>query len=135
MAENAVILVGNLTGNLELRFTQAGKARANCGMAVNRRWFRNEVWEEQTSFFNLVMWDELAENAVKTLVKGTRVVVSGRLEQRAWEQDGVKRTAVEVMVDDIGPSLRWATATVAKTPKKDKAPATDNAAEYQEEPF
>lgn len=134
--DNAVILVGNLTQGLELRYTQSGKARVSVGMAVNRRWNKDGEWQEQTSFFNLVMWDELAENAAATLSKGARVVVSGRLEQRAWEQDGVKRTAVEIMVDDIGPSLRWATADVTKKARKDAAPVTDGKApEYEEEPF
>lgn len=133
MAENAVTLIGNLTQNLELRYAQSGKARVSVGVAVNRRWNKDGVWQEQTSFFNLVMWDEMAENAAATLSKGTRVVVAGRIEQRTWEVEGEKKTTIEIMVDDIGPSLRWATADVKKTAKK--GAKGNKADEYEEEPF
>ncbi len=121
MAGNAVELVGNLTRAPELRFTPNGAAVANFGLAVNRRW-RNQQsneWEEQTSFFDVVCWRDLAENVAESLDRGTRVVVVGRLEQRSWEnQDGEKRSKVEVVADEVGPSLRWATASVSKNERR-----------------
>jgi single-strand DNA-binding protein len=85
-------------------------------MAVNRRYQVNGEWQEQTSFFNVVAWGTLGENAAACVTKGTRLVVFGRLEQRSWEtQDGEKRTVVEVIADELGPSLRWAQAQVEKT--------------------
>jgi single-strand DNA-binding protein len=119
MADNTVTLVGNLTRDPELRFTQGGRAVASFGMAVSRRYQVNNEWQEQTSFFNVVAWAQLGENASSSLSKGARVIVTGRLEQRSWEtQDGDKRSVVEVIADEIGPSLRWATAQVEKTDRR-----------------
>ena len=97
MADNTVTLVGNVTRDPELRYTSGGRGVASFGLAVNRRYQVNGEWQEQTSFFNVVAWGTLGENAAASLHKGTRVVVFGRLEQRSWEtQDGEKRTVVEV---------------------------------------
>jgi single-strand DNA-binding protein len=110
-----VTIVGNLTKSPELRFTSTGRAACSFGVAVNRRYQTNGEWQEQTSFFNVTCWAELAENAVVTLEKGTRVVVTGRLEQRSWDTpEGDKRSTVEIVADDLGPSLRWATAEVSR---------------------
>jgi single-strand DNA-binding protein len=121
MAGNTVELVGNLTRDPELRFTPNGAPVANFGLAVNRRWRNQQTndWEEQTSFFDVVAWRDLAENVAESLQRGTRVIVVGRLEQRSWEtQEGEKRSKVEVIADEIGPSLRWATAQVAKSERR-----------------
>ena len=116
MADNTVTLVGNVTRDPELRYTSGGRGVASFGLAVNRRYQSNGEWQEQTSFFDVVAWGTLGENAAASLHKGTRVVVYGRLEQRSWEtEDGEKRTDVEVIADEIGPSLRWAQAQVEKT--------------------
>jgi len=116
MPDNTVTLVGNITRDPELRFTPAGQAVATFGMAVNRRYQKNGQWEEQTSFFNVTAWGTLGENASNSLHKGARILVSGRLEQRSWEtQEGEKRSVVEVVADELGPSLRWAQAQVEKT--------------------
>ena len=114
MPDNTVTLVGNLTRDPELRFTSSGQAQATLGIAVNRRWQNRQSgeWDEQTSFFNIVCWREMAENVAHSLQKGARVVVTGRLEQRSWESNGEKRSVVEVIADEIGPSLRWATASI-----------------------
>ena len=114
---NNVTLIGNLVDDPELRFTPSGVAMAKIRMAVNRRWRGNDgEWQEDTSFFTGTVWREQAESAAESLQKGARVIVSGRLEQRTWETDqGDKRSVVEVQIDEIGPSLRWATATVNKT--------------------
>lgn len=119
MAANHVTLIGNLVDDPELRFTPAGMAMAKVRFAVNRRYQdRNGEWQEDTSFFGGTLWREAAENAAESLQKGTRVIVTGRLEQRNWEtQEGEKRSVVEVAIDEIGPSLRWATAAVTKSPR------------------
>lgn len=116
MADNTVTLVGNLTRDPELRFTQGGRAVASFGIAVNRRYQVNGEWQEQTSFFNVVAWGQLGENAAASLTKGARIIVSGRLEQREYQtQQGEKRTVVEINADEVGPSLRYATAQVERT--------------------
>lgn len=116
MSENTITLVGNLTQEPTLRFTPTGRAVANFGIAVGRRYQQNGEWVEQTSFFEVTAWGELGEHVAASIVKGSRVIVVGRLEQREYTtRDGDKRTVVEVVADDIGPSLRWATAQVERT--------------------
>src|SRR4029077_17589831 len=91
------------------------------GVAVNRRWQnrQNNEWEEATSFFDVVCWRELADNVAESLGKGARVIVTGLLEQRSWEtQEGDKRSKVEIVADEVGPSLRWATAKVEKNDRR-----------------
>ena len=118
---NNVTLIGNLVDDPELRFTPSGVALAKIRMAVNRRWRGQDgEWQEDTSFFNGTVWREQAETVAESLQKGMRVIVSGRLEQRSWEtQEGDRRSVVEIQIDEIGPSLRWATATVNKTQRSD----------------
>jgi single-strand DNA-binding protein len=114
-SENSVTLVGNLTRDPELRFTTGGRGVASFGLAVNRRYQVNNEWQEQVSFFNVVAWGDLGENTATSLNKGNRVVVTGRLQQREYEtRDGEKRNVVEVVADELGPSLRWATAEIAR---------------------
>ncbi|MBV9282638.1 MAG: single-stranded DNA-binding protein [Chloroflexi bacterium] len=118
---SSVTLIGNTTRDPELRFTPAGQAVATFGLAVNRRWQNRQTqqWEESASFFDVVCWGSLAENISDTISKGTRVIVSGRLDQRSWEtQDGEKRTKVEIVADEVGPSLRWAVAQVTKSDRR-----------------
>jgi single-strand DNA-binding protein len=120
MADNSITLVGNLTRDPELRFTTGGRGVASFGIAVSRRYQVNGEWQEQTSYFNIVAWGQLGENAASTLTKGMRVVVSGRLEQREYQnREGEKRTAIEINADEIGPSLRWATASIERNPRTD----------------
>ena len=117
MADNTVTLVGNVTRDPELRYTSSGQTVATFGLAVNRRWQNRQTqeWEEQVSFFDIKSWSNLAENVAESIQRGTRVIVTGRLEQRSWENDnGEKRSKVEVVADEIAPSLRWATAQVQK---------------------
>ncbi|CAB4817306.1 MAG: single-stranded DNA-binding protein [Actinobacteria bacterium] len=155
MPDNTVTLVGNVTRDPELRFTPSGAANASFGLAVNRRWQNRQTqeWEEQVSFFDVVCWREMAENVSESLTKGARVVVTGRLDQRSWDDKntGDKRSKVEVVADEIAPSLRWATAQVTRNERRSDggsprpapaaAPApTDNQAAsagygYDEEPF
>lgn len=119
-AGNTITIVGNITRDPELRYTPSGQANVRLGVAVNRRWQdRNSgEWQEATSFFDVIAWRELAENVNESLKRGTRVIVTGRLEQRTWEQEGNKRSVVEIIADEIAPSLRWATAKVEKTDRR-----------------
>lgn len=150
MADNTVTLVGNLTRDPELRFTTGGRGVASMGLAVSRRYQQNGEWQEQTSYFNVVAWGQLGENAASTLSKGMRVLVTGRLEQREYQtREGDKRTAIEINADEIGPSLRWATASVERNPRGEggngggqrsggnagSAPAGGNDYPFDEEPF
>ncbi len=122
-SENSVTLVGNATRDPELRYTTGGRGVASFGLAVNRRYQQNGEWQEQTSFFNITAWGELGENAAASLTKGSRVIVTGRLQQRDYEtREGEKRTIVEVIADELGPSLRWAQAQVERI-SRDSAPA------------
>ena len=115
MADSTVTLIGNLTRDPELRYTTGGRGVASFGLACNRRYQVNGEWQEQVSFFNVVAWGTLGENVAASLTKGTRVIVTGRLEQRSWEtQDGEKRSVVEVVADEVGPGLRWAQAQVER---------------------
>jgi single-strand DNA-binding protein len=113
--DNSVTLVGNLTKDPELRYTTGGRGVASFGLAVNRRYQVNGEWQEQVSFFNVVAWGDLGENAAASLNKGNRIVVTGRLEQRSYEtREGEKRNVTEVIADDLGPSLRWAQAQIER---------------------
>ncbi len=115
---NTTTITGNLTREPEIRYTKEGQATAQLGIAVNRRWQdrTTQEWQETTSFFDIVCWRDLAENVALSLSKGMRVVVTGRLEQRSWETDeGEHRSKVEITADEIGPSLRFATADVQRT--------------------
>jgi single-strand DNA-binding protein len=145
--DNTVTLVGNVTRDPELRFTPSGQPVANFGLAVNRRWQNRQTqeWEEAVSFFDIVCWREMAENASESLAKGSRVIVTGRLDQRSWEtQEGEKRSKIEVVADEVGPSLRWATAEVRKNDRRGPGSGDGSGgggasrppvAAYDEEPF
>jgi len=113
---NTTTLAGNLTNDPEIRYTRDGNAMTTFGLAVNeRRRVRGseEQFEEETSFFDIVCWRDMAENVALSLVKGSRVVVTGKLEQRSWETEaGERKKRIEVVADDLGASLRFATAEV-----------------------
>ena len=157
---NSITISGNMTRDPEMRYTPSGVSKVSFGVAVNRSWRNQQTqeWDEQTSFFNVVAWRQLAENVGASLAKGSRVVVSGRLEQRSWEtEQGEKRSVVEIVADDVAPSLLFATAEVhriersgpgeggggggGQRPRPQQqsgggAPAaTENYDEYGEEPF
>ena len=127
--DNQVVIVGNLTDDPELRYTPAGQAVANFRVAVNRR-TRDESgqWRDgETSFFRVNAWRNLAENVAESLTRGSRVVVVGRLRSRSWETpEGDTRSAVEIEADEIGPSLRWATAKVEKTQRSGSGDWNEN---------
>jgi single-strand DNA-binding protein len=120
MADNTITVVGNVTRDPELKFLNSGQAALRMSVAVSRRWQNRQTqeWEEKTSFFDVSAYGPMAENAASSLAKGSRVVVTGRMEQRSWEtESGEKRNAFEIVADEIAPSLRWATAVVTRTPR------------------
>ena len=117
--ETVITIVGNLTADPELRFTPSGAAVANFTVASTPRTFdrqTNEWKDGEALFMRCSVWRDAAENVAESLTRGSRVVVTGRLKQRSFEtKEGEKRTVVELDVDEIGPSLRYATAKVNKT--------------------
>lgn len=113
--DNTVTIVGNMTRDAELRYTASGVAVTEFGVAWNSK---DRDGNESVSFFDVTCWRELAEHVAESLGKGMRVIVYGRLDQNTWEtKDGDKRSKVRVVADDVGPSLRWATANVERTPR------------------
>ena len=110
--DNTVTVVGNVTRDPELRFTPGGAPVASFGLAWNRK---DQNDEEVVSFFDITCWRSLAENVAESITKGQRVIVYGRLDYRSWEnQEGERRSKVEIIADDVAPSLKWATAEVTK---------------------
>lgn len=131
MNETPVTVVGNLTADPDVRFTTSGAAVANFTVASTPRKFDKATgqWQEQEALFlRCSCWRQMAENVSESLTRGQRVVVQGRLRQRSFEdRNGEKRSVMELEVDDIGPSLRWATAEVRKVDRSGPAapPADD----------
>ena len=120
MAGDTVItVIGNITGDPELRFTPSGAAVANFTVASTPRQFdrqSNEWKDGEALFMRCSVWRDAAENVAESLQRGTRVIVSGRLKSRSYEtKEGEKRTVIEMEVDEVGPSLRYATAKVNRT--------------------
>ena len=110
--DNTVTVVGNVTRDPELRFAQSGMAIAQFGVAWNRR---RQDQEDEVSFFDVTCFRQLAENVAESIHKGARVVIYGTLQQRSWETDaGDRRSKVEILADDVAPSLKWATAAVTR---------------------
>ena len=145
--DNTVTIIGNVTRDPELRYLNSGTALASFGVAWNNRYKdRNGEQVEETSFFDVTCWRDLADNVAESISKGDRVIIYGRLDQRSWEtQEGEKRSKVEIQADEVAPSLKWATAQVNKIrrdgpsgggsagspPPRNEPPAYDDA----EEPF
>lgn len=125
MSSSAVTLIGNLTADPTLRQTTGGASVTQFSIAVTRSWKnKTDQWEEETSYFDIVAWSELANNSCESLKKGNRVIVSGRLEQQSWTKDGEKRSKVVLVADDLGPSLRKAVVTgIEKSGESKGAPA------------
>ena len=116
--DTTLTIIGNLTNDPELRFTPSGAAVANFTVASTPRTFdrQSQEWKDgEALFLRCSVWREAAENVAESLTRGSRVMAQGRLRQRSYEtKEGEKRTVVELEVDEIGPSLRYATATVTK---------------------
>src|SRR6476661_9750332 len=116
--DNQVVIVGNLTRDPELRYTPNGAALVKFGVAVSRRVKDDATgqWKDaDTSFFDVTAWRSLAENVAESLAQGNRVVVVGRLRTNSWETaEGEKRSKIEIEAEEVGPSLKWASAKIEK---------------------
>ncbi len=114
--DTTITVIGNLTDDPELRFTPSGAAVAKFRVASTPRFFKDGEWKDgDPLFLSCTVWRQAAENVAESLQRGARVIVSGRLRQRSYEtREGEKRTVIELEVDEIGPSLRYATAKVQK---------------------
>lgn len=121
--EPYITVVGNMAGDPELRFTSSGHSVASFTIAQTPRSYDKATQQhvdDETLWVRCTVWREAAENVAETLTKGMRVIAHGRLKARSFEtKDGQQRTNWELEVDEIGPSLRWATAQVNRTPKQD----------------
>lgn len=130
--ETVVTVVGNLTADPELTFIASGAAVVNFTVASTPRNFDRKTgdWKDgETLFLRCTAWRQYAENVAESLTRGTRVLVQGRLVQRSFEtQDGTKRTVIELQVDEVGPSLRYATAKVNKVSRSSEASTSVNGA-------
>ena len=138
--ETVITLVGNLTGDPELRFTPSGAAVANFTVASTPRTFDRQTseWKDgETLFMRCSIWREAAENVAESLHRGTRVVVTGRLVSRSWDdkESGQKRTVMEMQVDEIGPSRRSATAKVTKSQRSGGGGGGFGGGQSQEDPW
>jgi len=123
-----VTLVGNLTADPELRFTPSGLQVANLRLAVTPRIREGDQWKDgETTFHTVNVWRDQAGNAAETLSKGARVIVVGRPKERTWtDQDGTEHQVTEVDAEELGPSLRWATATLSRTNGRSRASGPGN---------
>ena len=127
---NHTSLTGNLTRDPELRYTTGGKAVANFGLAVNRRYQQGGEWQDDTSFFDVTAWGDLGENIAHSVSKGQRVTVTGRLDQRSWETDaGEKRYKIEIVASDVAASMQFATLKITKTVREQADHDDDHALE------
>jgi single-strand DNA-binding protein len=139
-ADNTITVCGSATREPELRYTSGGRAVCSFGVAQNDR-YKNDAGEwvdGNVSFFNVTAWADLAEHLAESVGKGTRVIVTGKMQQRSYEtNDGEKRTVWDLIASDAGPSLKWATASIAKTQRtgpRDDAPNYEDQ-DQSREPF
>jgi single-strand DNA-binding protein len=135
--DNQVMLVGNLTDDPELKFTPNGAAVANFRLAVTPRVKDGDSWRDgETSFFRVNVWRDQAEHAAESLQKGARCIVVGRLRTRSWETpEGEKRSVTEVEADELGPSLKFATAKVERASRGGEGGSSKGGQFNDEPPF
>ena len=134
--DNTVNVSGNLVADPEIRYTNNGATICAMRVAVNRRWNKNGEWEEETSYFDITAWAQLAENCAGSLTKGMRVNVSGRLEEQRWDDKETNEPSRKVVIiaDEVSPSLRWATANVNKQSGKSGGGSTTPSSSSSYEP-
>ena len=121
---NSITIIGNVTREPELRFTPAGAALCEFGVAWN---LRKQNGDDEAMFFNVTCWRSLAENVAESIDKGDRVIVTGRLNWRSWETDaGEKRQVVDIQAEEVGPSLQWASADVTRNERSDGGAPSSN---------
>ena len=137
--ETLITVIGNLTNDPELRFTPSGSAVANFTIASTPRTFdknKNEWVDGETLFLRAAVWREAAENVAESLTKGMRVIVQGRLKSRSYEtKEGEKRTVIELEVDEIGPSLKYANAKVNRTQRSGNGGGQSSGGQQQDDPW
>jgi single-strand DNA-binding protein len=137
--ETTITVVGNLTADPELRFTQSGAAVASFTVASTPRTFDRQSgeWKDgEALFLRCNVWRQVAENVAESLTRGSRVLVTGRLRQRSFEtKEGEKRTVIELEVDEIGPSLRYATAAVKKADRETVGSSTGLRGQQESDPW
>jgi single-strand DNA-binding protein len=136
MADNTITIIGNLTREPELRFTTGGNAICNFGVAVNRRYMQNNEWvDAPTQFFNVTTWGQYGENIAASLNKGSRVIVTGRLEFRKYEnKDGVEVTTHDINADEVGVILKYATCEIARNERTVQGAGPANAQQAPRDP-
>lgn len=136
MNENSITVVGTLGRDPELRYTTSGRGVTSFSLAINRRWKNKttDEWDEETTWLNVVAWGDLGENVAASLTKGNRAIVNGRISVRSYDdREGNTKYITEIVADNIGAELRFASAVVERT-KRDKAPRQQTV--YgDEEPF
>ena len=138
MSKTIITVVGNLTADPELRFIPSGAAVANFTVASTPRTFDRQAndWKDgETLFMRCSVWREAAENVCESLHRGDRVVVTGELVPRSWEKDGQKHTVMEMQVEEVGPSLRYATAQVTKAQRQQPAQQSQGGPRQQADPW
>ncbi len=138
--DSTVTVVGTVGRDPELRFISNGSAVVGFSLAVNRRYKKDDEWESETSWTEITVWGEMAENVSQSIFKGHRVIVFGRLKEDQWEApDGAKRSKLKIVADAIGPDLKWATVQVDKierdSPRVPTMPAAAPAGTYGIDPF
>ena len=137
--ETILTVVGNLTAEPELKFTASGAAVANFTVASTPRTFdkKSGEWKDGAALFlRCTLWRQPAENVAESLTRGSRVIVTGRLQQRSFEtREGEKRTVIELAVDEIGPSLRYATTKISKAARQNSSGGTRQASTPESDPW
>lgn len=120
-SDNAITIVGNMTRDPEIRQTSLGETIATMGLAWNNRYRKDDEWVEEPHFFDVVAYGQTADNIAKTITRGMRVVVYGRLNLDQWtdQKDGSQRQKVKIVASEVSPSLRWAKAEVERNPRAD----------------
>jgi single-strand DNA-binding protein len=135
--ENVIHIVGTVGKDPELNYTTGGRAVAKFSVATNRKWKQNDEWKEEATWHSIIAWSDLGENVAASLQKGNRVMVSGRLSIRSYEdREGNTKYSTEIVADNIGAELRFATCVVERI-ERDKSYTPKSAAKEQpaEEPF
>lgn len=119
MSDAQITVIGNATKDVDLTFGPSGSAIAKFGIAVNKRVKQGDEWVDgDPTFLNVTAFGSVGENCAESVSKGTRVVVVGRIEMSTWEKDGEKRTGYDVIADEVGVSLRWATCVTTRNEKR-----------------
>lgn len=120
MSDSTLTISGSLGQDPALRYTNGGKALCSLTVAVGHRYKKDEVWQEETAWWDVTVWGDMAENIAASCVKGTRVVCYGRVKQDEWDDKngGGKRTKMVLVADDVGVSLKWATAVVDRVERE-----------------